>query len=275
MLDRLINIFFLFALVFLFLLVANADDHLRIVFGIVGAALFAYTAFMLNWLTLDGVHSGLLFGVIAFGIGGLTGAVIVLSFFISSSILSKDLISEEAFMNKKFRRDGLQVWSNGFWFAFWIMIWFMTDEFAFQIAAISCISFATSDTWASEIGERNTVSKVRLITTLEKVPSGRDGGISLKGTFAGLLGAMFIGGVFWLISEDLSVWALLIVVASGFLGSFIDSLFGATIQGKEFSPLFKTLFARQISYVDNNTVNWLAAGSASALSLLALLFVGL
>ena len=55
---------------------------------------------------------------------------------------------------------------------------------------IGSIATATADTMASEVG---VTQQPRLITTLKKVPPGTDGGISVVGTAAGIIGAGIIG----------------------------------------------------------------------------------
>ena len=274
MLDRLVNIFFLFSLVFIFILSANADDHLRITLALALSLVCAFTAFILNWLTLDGFTSAVLFGLIAYGLGGLIGAVVVLAFFISSSLLSKDTLSEESLLDKKFRRDGLQVWSNGFWFTLWIIIWFLSKEDAFLVAGVASMAFATADTWASEVGGHRVKGKTWLITNFQQVKPGTDGGISLVGTTASLLGAFFIGSLFWFIEPASGVKSFFLISLGGFLGSFIDSWLGARFQGMKLHKRLKDIFARQITYVDNNLVNWLASGSSSTIALLTFLILG-
>ena len=274
MLDRLINIFFLFSLVFIFILFADAEDHLRISLALILALSCAFLAFIMNWLTLDGLTAAVTFGLIAFGLGGLIGALIVLAFFISSSLLSKDMISEESLLDKKFRRDGLQVWSNGFWFALWVIIWFLSKEKVFLYAGVVSMAFATADTWASEVGGHRIKGKTWLLTNFQTVKPGTDGGISIIGTIASLLGAFFIGGLFWLIEPEVTFLTFLLVSIAGFLGSFIDSWIGATFQGVELHQSLKNIFARQITYVDNNLVNWMAAGSSSAVALFIFLIAG-
>ncbi len=274
MLDRLINIFFLFSLVFIFILSAHFDDHVRIFIALVLSIFCAYIAFILNWLTLDGVVAGVLFGVISYGLGTFAGAVIVLAFFISSSLLSKDMISEEAFLSRKFRRDGIQVWSNGFWFTFWIIIWFLTKQEAFFVAGVASMASATADTWASEIGGHRVMGKTWLITNFKPVKPGTDGGISVVGTLASLAGAFFIGGIFWWMDSQATLFHFLLISLAGFFGSFADSWFGAKLQGVKLDVHLKKLFTKKRTYVDNNMVNWMAAGSASIVALITVLFVG-
>lgn len=247
---------------------------MRISVALLLSVMGALLAFMLNWLTLDGVSSAILFGVVAYGLGDLTGASIVLAFFISSSLVSKDLISEESLLDKKFRRNGMQVWSNGFWFVLWTIIWFLTDQEAFLVGAIASMSFATADTWASEVGGHRVKGTTLMLTTFKKVKPGTDGGVSIIGTIAAFSGALFIALLYWLVHDFANILTVSLILACGFVGSFIDSLLGAVVQGKRVSLFFHRLFARQISYVDNNMVNWLSAGSASAIALIAILITG-
>lgn len=274
MLDRLINILFLFSLIFVFLLVANADDHLRITIALALSFSCAFLAFILNWLTLDGMASATLFGLISFGLGSFIGAAIVLAFFISSSLLSKDLVSEESFLETKFRRDGIQVWSNGFWFAFWVIIWFLSKEEAFLIAGVGSMASATADTWASEIGGQRVKGKTWLFPSFKIVKAGTDGGISVIGTLATFGGALFVGIIFWLFYQEATLLQFYIITISGVLGSLVDSFLGTKLQGAELANSFKKFFTDNYSKVGNNTVNWLAAGSASFVALIAVLFIG-
>lgn len=274
MLDRLINIFFLFSLVFIFILVADAEDHLRITIALTLSITCAFLAFILNWLTLDGMTSATIFGLISFGLGAYVGAAIVLAFFISSSLLSKDLISEESFKETKFRRDGIQVWSNGFWFALWIIIWFLSKQEVFLIAGVASMAAATADTWASEIGGHRVKGKTWLFPSFKVVKPGTDGGISTVGTLASLFGASFIALIFWAIHLEVSVLQFLIIIFSGVLGSLVDSFLGSKLQGSHIKKGFRKFVSKRYSKVGNNTVNWLAAGSASFVALIAVLFTG-
>jgi len=260
--------------VFIFILVATAEDHLRITIALSLSILLALIAFVLNWLTIDGMTAATLFGVIAFGLGGIVGAAIVLTFFISSSLLSKNLLNEESLQENKFRRDGEQVWSNGFWFALWVMLWFLTKQEAFLIAGVASMAAATADTWASEIGGHRVKGKTWLVPSFKTVRPGTDGGISVVGTFASLVGAFFIGLIFWITYNEVTIFQFLLIAISGIVGSLIDSLLGSKIQGSELNEGFKKFFPKHTNKIGNNTVNWMASGSASFVALIAVLFSG-
>ena len=274
MLDRWVNIFFTLALVFIFILSGDAQDHQRILIGICLAAIVCTLAFIINWLTIDGAVSAGIFGSIAYGLGGFTGAAVVLGFFISGSVVSDRYISKEGFLEKSFRRDGKQVWSNGFWFALWIIIWFLSGTHAFMIAAITAISVSTSDTWATEIGDKRIKGKTRLITTWKKVTPGTEGGISFWGTLAAILGAFFIALLYWFFSPSSSLAAIGLISSIGFLGCILDSYLGALFQNQDYSFSFGSSNGNVNAHVSNNFVNWASAGTASLISLILTLIIG-
>ena len=96
---------------------------------------------------------------------------------------------------------------------------------------IGSIATATADTMASEVGVTTTP---RLITTFKKVPPGTDGGISVLGTIAGIVGAAIIGvAAFYLLGLD-PVKTLEIAVISGTVGCFVDSILGAVLEQKKY-----------------------------------------
>ncbi|HIH34850.1 MAG TPA: TIGR00297 family protein [Methanosphaera sp.] len=93
---------------------------------------------------------------------------------------------------------------------------------------IGAIATATADTMASEIG---VLSKPILITSREHVKPGTDGGISLLGTAAGLIGAFIIGLTAYLINVSPEfTTSILIALFAGMIGCFADSLLGATLE---------------------------------------------
>lgn len=274
MLDRQLNIFFFFAVVYVFLLFAEGGDTTRFLIAIGCSFIFVLAAYILKWLTIDGANSAILFGIIALGFGGITGAVILLAFFVSSSLISKDIFDEQGLYKVSFRRNGVQVWSNGFWFALWIIVWFVSEQAVFLIAAISSMAFSTADTWASEIGSERFKARTHMIHTFKKVEPGTDGGVSVPGTIATVFGAFFIAGLFWVMNKNFGFTALFIVAIAGFLGSLADSLIGATVQGKKLNVNIRNIFSNRITYVDNDITNWLSAGTASIIAITTALIFG-
>jgi uncharacterized protein (TIGR00297 family) len=115
---------------------------------------------------------------------------------------------------------------------------------------IGSIATATADTMASEVGVLETP---RLITTLKKVAPGTDGGISILGTFAGIMGALIIGICAFLlgVGEHFLYKTVAIAVIAGTFGCFFDSILGAVLESRD--------------YLTNEHVNLLATVSGALL----------
>jgi uncharacterized protein (TIGR00297 family) len=96
---------------------------------------------------------------------------------------------------------------------------------------------ANADTWASELGI-NSKNNPILIISSKKVPKGINGAISLYGTICSILGGLFISvvTVFSSFFRDFSFnfmicfKIILFGMIIGFIGSFIDSILGETMQ---------------------------------------------
>ena len=122
----------------------------------------------------------------------------------------------------------------------------------FELFAVS-FAVITSDTFASEVGVID--SNVRLITNMQKVSPGTNGGISLTGTVASIIGALIIGVSFSLLAyEHFILYKVLFITAMGFLGNLVDSLLGATLERagrltKGTVNLYSSLFAVVLSLI--------------------------
>ena len=273
MIDRITNIFLLFLLILGFVAVADAEVQQRILWAIVAGGVFGALSFFLNWLTLDGSTSAWLLGVITFGIAGIEGAAILLFFFISSSLLSKNSRSLDDVRELKFRRTGAQVWANGFWFGFFTLLGLLVDLELFKVAAYSSLAFATSDTWASEIGGNRIKGTTWSINGFQKVPPGTDGAISIAGTFAAIGGALSIGVLVGVLLPTNSLVMGILVASTGLVATFMDSWLGAHFQDQYLVNSTNRFFSSQFLYVGNNTVNWLSAGLASLLTIVIYLII--
>ncbi len=93
-------------------------------------------------------------------------------------------------------------------------------------------SFSTklADTTASEVGKAYGKSTF-LITTLQPVPRGTEGAISLEGTLAGIIASVAIAFIGWGVGLiDLLGVAWCVVAA--FIATNLESVIGATLQSK-------------------------------------------
>lgn len=275
--DRLINYLFIFTLIGVFVLEARASEHQRIILGALFAVGFCIIAFLLNWLSLDGARAGAVLGTVVFGLGGLSVTFLVLFFFLSSTLISRDdeIDWESIPYNnaRRMRRDGLQVWSNGFWLSVFLMLGFIFDAEVFWIGAVSALSTATADTWATELGSRRFRARTYLLNGLQEVDPGTDGGVSLPGTVATLAGSLSIS-FFAVYLFSLPLSAFYIIFAAGFLGCLADSYFGATFQHKNRAISLPFLESGRTETVDNNMVNFMSTGVGSLLAIILTLVFG-
>ncbi|XP_051886710.1 transmembrane protein 19 isoform X3 [Pristis pectinata] len=145
------------------------------------------------------------------------------------------------------------------------------------LSLLGALACSSGDTWASEIGSVLSKKQPRLITTWEQVPIGTNGGVTLVGLVASLLGGTVVGLAYLLTQfmfvEDLDSsppqWPVVLYgAAAGFLGSILDSYLGATMQYSGFdedsgmvvnhmTPNGMHISGKPI--LDNNAVNLFSA----------------
>ncbi|MBN3883052.1 MAG: TIGR00297 family protein [Nostoc sp.] len=98
------------------------------------------------------------------------------------------------------------------------------------LAYVASFSTKLADTTASEVGKAYGKSTF-LITTLQPVPRGTEGAVSLEGTLAGIVASVAIAFVGWGVGLiDLLGVAWCVVAA--FIATNLESVIGATLQSK-------------------------------------------
>lgn len=264
--HRKLNFLFIFISIVLFVLEASIVDRYHLLFALVAALTVSFIAFLLNLLTLDGARASVMLGLVAFGFGGIEPAVLLVAFFVTSNAIglffSKD--PNKPLSSVIDRRNGTQVWSNGFWFSLYLCIWYILKADMFFVAAVGAIATACADTWATEFGTR-IGGKTVLITDRKVVDPGTDGGISFAGTSMAFSGALLIGLLTLLFDKNFATLTVISIVIGGFLGSMIDSWLGAVFQtGNKRLPNLLDSFGNQ----DNNSVNFIATGIGSFLTII-------
>ena len=135
-------------------------------------------------------------------------------------------------------------------FAVWL------DPIAFA-ASLAALAEATADTVSSEMGQV-LGGRPFLVTTLERVEAGTDGGISLAGTLCGVLAAGVIA-VFPVFLHAVSGLEGLVIFVAGCAGLIFDSVLGATLEqrgwiGNDVVNTASTLFA---AWFAHGALGWL------------------
>ncbi len=210
---------------------------LKILLGFGLALLVSLAAWRARALTPGGAAAALGLGTLVFGLGGLAWAVLLLGFFISSSLLSRAFRRRKATVEEKFskgsQRDAGQVLANG-----GVAGLFTLLHLVFPFSGLPFLAFAgtlaavNADTWATELGVLSR-RPPRLISTGKVVERGASGGISPAGLLAALGGAVLIASLAGLLAQPADTSAFIIVgvvTLAGLAGSLVNSLLGATLQ---------------------------------------------
>ena len=228
----------------------------RLAIGLLLSAAIGLLAYRRNSLAPSGVGGAVLVGTLIFGFGGWTWGLVLITFFVSSSMLSHYRQADKAALAEKFakgeRRDLGQVLANGGAGALLALgVYFLVDlsgqaragnplYIYLTLAYFGVMASVNADTWATELGvlARETP---RLITTGRPVSPGTSGAITRYGTLAALTGAAFIGVAAFVLIQlaslattgqlllaDLPI--VVIAAAAGLAGSLFDSLLGASVQ---------------------------------------------
>jgi uncharacterized protein (TIGR00297 family) len=267
---------------------------MQLLLGFLFAILIAYLAYRAHSLNKSGAIAAIVTGTIIFGIGGWQWAILLLTFFITSSALSRAFKKRKQGLDEKFskghERDAGQVFGNGgIATAFAALHFFFPNELWPWLGFAASLAAVNADTWGTELGVLNP-NPPRMITKLTKVvEKGTSGGISLIGTIAALAGSALIGILAASLSPIPAFLSIFIVVTlSGLAGALFDSFLGATVQAMYFCPTDNketekhplhtcgtpTVHIRGWKWLDNDWVNF-ACSACGALGVAVALIIGL
>ncbi len=248
--------------------------------AILAAALVAIVAKSVRALNTSGALAAFVIGFVAFGVGGGKFAIPLLTFFISSSILSRIRRLRQGGSvpdpPRGATRDYVQVLANG-GAAAAIVILFRLVAYRWPIdhtryllmLYLAALATVNADTWATEIGAMSR-SAPRLLNNWKPAPAGMSGAVTGLGLMASMAGSLLVTAAGWLVwrlspPEFLAVWW------AGFLGSFIDSLLGASLQALYRDPAtgapmersvvggVRAFKIRGLAWMNNDVVNFVAS----------------
>jgi uncharacterized protein (TIGR00297 family) len=248
---------------------------IRIAAALVVTAGFGILAYALDTASIPGMLTGVLSGLLMVVLGGFGWFALLIAFFAIGGLVTKfryDRKRERGLAedNGGARGSG-NVLANsavalGAVLAYAASPLLPIEGALFRFVFAGSLAAAMADTLSSEIG--GLYDTPRLITTLEPVAPGTDGGVTWQGALAGVVGAALVAGLAVFVFA-VSPAGALVIVAAGVAGMVVDSILGATIENRRFDGLLSG------GSFDNKTVNFLATLTAAVVCAVLAVGVGL
>lgn len=259
--------------------------------GLNGA--LALGALLKGSVSPSGAVAGFLLGVVIYLSGSFPFWLILVAFFISSSLLSRWGGERKRAAGKGHqrgsRRDWIQVCANGGVGALFALLFLLTGQRVFAACFAAAFAAANADTWAGEIGMLSRKPPVSVLDG-RTLPRGTSGGVTLQGYLGAGLGALLIALIYLLqgFSAGLADPRLFgeggMILLTGFFGAWIDSILGATLQAKYRCALAgdeterpyslteeggsgpKNALIRGLPFMTNDAVNFFSGLASTALA---------
>lgn len=197
-------------------------------------------------LTPAGLFHGCLLGVLIWGCLGWQGYAVVMFYFLVGSGVTRIGMAEKEAAGIAEKRSGARgpenVWGSALTATVCALGVFLVNTGGVDLGAIPSLqsllllgyvaSFSTklSDTCASEIGKAYG-KRTFLITTLQPVPRGVEGAISLEGTLAGAIASLLIALIGYTVGM-IDVMGIFWCIGAAFIATNFESFIGATVQEK-------------------------------------------
>lgn len=228
-----------------------ATGSLEIVVALAVTVVLGYVSYALGTASIPGMITGMLLALVTIVLGGYAWFVLLIAFFAIGGLSSKFRYDRKlergvAEDNEGARGSG-NVLGNSAVALCAVIGYAATPEPItappplFLFAFVGAVATAMADTLSSEIG--GVYDRPRLITSLEPVEPGTDGGITWQGELAGLAGSVVVALPAWALFEPVDPLGAGAVVLAGVTGMTADSLLGATVENR---------------WLDNQGVNFLA-----------------
>lgn len=188
-------------------------------------------------LTSAGIGNAWLLGVIVWGTVGWPGYVVVAFYFIVGSAVTRVGMKEKEERGIAEARSGARgpgnVWGSALTASICALaILFVSPSLhgLLLLGYVASLSTKLADTTATEIGKAYG-DRTFLITTLQPVPRGTEGAVSLEGTVAGVVASGAIALVGWSVGM-IDGLGIVCCVLAAFIATTIESVIGATIESK-------------------------------------------
>lgn len=205
------------------------------------AVLLAYILLSIKAFDVHATIIIIIFGLIIWRLQGVVWFSILITYLTISLLATYYKYKQK---NKiQISREVDNVISNG-------LVQFMAAVFNFKYIFLGSISAALADTLSSEIGMLSKRKPILITSPWKKVPAGMNGGITVFGELAAIIGSLIIAGFsFYFFPGERTFFP---VFLAGFIGSNIDSVLGVTLENKKLMTngsvnFISTLFAGLIT----------------------------
>jgi len=245
------------------------------------SALFVFGAHRTRTLSTSGGLGAAIVGTISIAAGWSWG-LILLSFFVSASALSKVGETKKAervgpIVERGDERDAGQVLANGGVFAGAALGFILAPSSIWYALAAGALAACAADTWATEIGTLVGADAVSIVSG-KRVPAGTSGGVTFVGSVAAIGGALFVSAAAAFANWPVTFTA---VTLGGVAGAFTDSILGGTIQARRWCDVCAkgterlvhdcgttTRLAGGVAGLDNDSINTICSAVGALVALL-------
>jgi uncharacterized protein (TIGR00297 family) len=205
-------------------------DFLELIIVLVFLFFFSIFSYKKKLLTFEGILIANAVGLAAISYGGGSTAILrfltVVVFFVIGELASN-------YPKKKHEQRGVwNVVGNSLPALILLVLAMIFPEYnlILELGFFGAISAAMADTLSSEIGYYSKKDPI-MITSFKRVPRGTDGGVTMLGIVAGLIGSIIIGLLYFYFYNNL--FFFVIIIFAGLVGTIVDSIFGAVFETKK------------------------------------------
>jgi uncharacterized protein (TIGR00297 family) len=197
-----------------------------------------YVAWLLGTASVTGMLTGILTGLVTIVLGGIGWFVALIAFYGVGGMAAKYRYEDKRDLGVAEDNEGARgtrnVLANAAVAVVAVVGFAASPQIdvgpaVFVLAFAGSLATAMSDTLSSELGV--LYGEPRLITTLRRVDVGTDGGVTVEGGVAGVVGAGVVAAIAFALL-GISPLGASVVLMGGTVGMVVDSLLGATVEGR-------------------------------------------
>jgi len=234
-----------------------AQDGARMAWVTAVTAGFAVLGYVVHGVSRSGALAGAVVCFALFASVGPAAFVSLLTLFVITWIATRVGRTRKVRLGTAERGEGRrasQVFANLGVVTTCAVLYAVRGDGWWLVAIAAAMAEAAADTVSSELGQAFS-RRALLITSLETVPPGTDGGISIRGTASGVLAAIVMSAM-CVVSGLIPERAAGVAALAGILGMVVDSFLGAWFERA------KQLSNDAVNFV--GTVTAAVAGSVAA-----------